>query len=845
MAKSRAKPKTKSAEVQSGGRGAQLANACALVNSGAHQEALGALLTVWRSRPLERLAGLIGELDARLGADGALGVLKGETMAATAERVRELAARGRDPRLASALLELVREAPYTSDASRPTWQLIFETLVEMADPRSVAALEEVRRAGWGIRKTQRAWLDARCAHAIEALRDERRAALVTPTAEEAAALEDLAKALAASATPAPRGTARTLDELFAEVYAHPDDDAPRAVLADFLQARGDPRGELIALQLRPELDARARARLEELLAEPERSWLGPLDPVLTKSGLEFARGFPVACRTTFRREADVRAHGSHAAWATIERLSHVVPSPLPPDQARFVFWIDPAMSSLREVDVHEASLDCLTQASRPWRIERLDARAVRDRDALDALASTDKLPELRALVLRDPPRGFVPRMKGATSLRELVLDSGQSNLDWPVVLSQVEGLSGIEKLVFRLQLEARIELHRGADGELSRAVCFEHPMRLELLAQALEGLGETALTELVLRRVPSAKSKVALSDRTRVALVEAAARQRRLGAIDLTDFGDRAPTPLERDPSAARPVATSAASQPAPSSERLRAVSALVWPDEANLLVHDDERVVRMELASPESLTTLYDSATNLLAASGRSGLFAVVDGGRALVADFTGARRHRLDAHVGNGKRLAFSADGQRLLTASGDSNDRFLRLWDLRSGACISERPIPDRTAGVVWLADEAHVLISRVFDKPLLAPLDPRGRGRAAALDVTAFWGGVAAPSGRFALAARGEIIVAQADATGSTTAPTLRAIARYKLDDDLRGYAFVKGDRLVYLDGPRLVLANESTTQTLREEGSLTCLAVSPSGERLALGHVDRVELLDVP
>ena len=37
-------------------------------------------------------------------------------------------------------------------------------------------------------------------------------------------------------------------ELLDEVLGHPDDDVPRRVYADWLSERGDPRGELIAVQ---------------------------------------------------------------------------------------------------------------------------------------------------------------------------------------------------------------------------------------------------------------------------------------------------------------------------------------------------------------------------------------------------------------------------------------------------------------------------------------------------------------------------------------------------------------------------------------------------------------------
>ncbi len=55
----------------------------------------------------------------------------------------------------------------------------------------------------------------------------------------------------------------TTRALFAEVYARPDDDAPRLVLADHLLELGDPRGEFLALQLakgKPTPSARRKRR---------------------------------------------------------------------------------------------------------------------------------------------------------------------------------------------------------------------------------------------------------------------------------------------------------------------------------------------------------------------------------------------------------------------------------------------------------------------------------------------------------------------------------------------------------------------------------------------------------
>lgn len=65
--------------------------------------------------------------------------------------------------------------------------------------------------------------------------------------------------------------------LEAAIDVAPDDPRRYAVLGDLLQQRGDPRGELISLQLAPELDRRGRERVKALLYEPSiRCLAGPL-----------------------------------------------------------------------------------------------------------------------------------------------------------------------------------------------------------------------------------------------------------------------------------------------------------------------------------------------------------------------------------------------------------------------------------------------------------------------------------------------------------------------------------------------------------------------------------------
>jgi uncharacterized protein (TIGR02996 family) len=102
--------------------------------------------------------------------------------------------------------------------------------------------------------------------------------------------------------------------MLAAIFAAPDDDGPRHVYADWLLARGDPHGEFIALQLRPNV-AKTKSAQGKLLAVYRDIWLFDVARHLTS--VVFRRGF--ACRARYvgklwrdTFEAD--------AYATIEEL---------------------------------------------------------------------------------------------------------------------------------------------------------------------------------------------------------------------------------------------------------------------------------------------------------------------------------------------------------------------------------------------------------------------------------------------------------------------------------------------------------------------------------------------
>jgi uncharacterized protein (TIGR02996 family) len=109
--------------------------------------------------------------------------------------------------------------------------------------------------------------------------------------------------------------------LFEAVYDKPDDDAPRVALAAALKERGDPRGELIEIQL---ADARGaatddqRAHAAALLKVHDEEWLAPFrDSEKRGYGIHYERwerGFPVHGFATIFYPDGPRA------WRTVRSL---------------------------------------------------------------------------------------------------------------------------------------------------------------------------------------------------------------------------------------------------------------------------------------------------------------------------------------------------------------------------------------------------------------------------------------------------------------------------------------------------------------------------------------------
>jgi hypothetical protein len=161
-----------------------------------------------------------------------------------------------------------------------------------------------------------------------------------------------------------------VDDLWRECVARLDDDEPRHILADALQAEDDPRGELMMLQLMPADPDSAparRARIRELVKRWRGPWLGRLNHIVR--GASWDRGFLTRLEECDHENDD---------WSTVSgpydrelsTVQEVIPNPLsqrfPERRLREYTSVvtDPRMVSLRAIGAHLGLLSRLPQRLR-------------------------------------------------------------------------------------------------------------------------------------------------------------------------------------------------------------------------------------------------------------------------------------------------------------------------------------------------------------------------------------------------------------------------------------------------------------------------------------------------
>lgn len=191
--------------------------------------------------------------------------------------------------------------------------------------------------------------------------------------------------------------------MLAAIYAEPLSDAPRLVYADWLQARGDALGELIALQISRKAKGKRTQSREKLLHAAEGKGWWADHPCAQFGGVRWEdteRGFPAHFRAGWPvsepylkdQEQAVSASAGNPGWSTVTTLG-------------------------LSYELRSAALANLLRVSRFVSLERVTGMSV---TLLDRIADLE-LPALE-LELFVQERRVLPVIRGFPKLRQLTVD---------------------------------------------------------------------------------------------------------------------------------------------------------------------------------------------------------------------------------------------------------------------------------------------------------------------------------------------------------------------------------------------------------------------------------------
>ena len=183
-----------------------------------------------------------------------------------------------------------------------------------------------------------------------------------------------------------------LAPLFAEVYRRPDADEPRMVLADCLQAAGDPRGTFMALQLHPNPTPAMTAEMRRLEDAHRNTWLGALLNVVSPARARFTRGFASTVALGPAPSRMFEALADSPAWATVNTLAF-------PELDEPPTWpILAPFRQMRRIEAPEDVLEAMVDAGGDWALESLCCTGTGGIDAVVQLS----LPAIIHLLLEHP-----------------------------------------------------------------------------------------------------------------------------------------------------------------------------------------------------------------------------------------------------------------------------------------------------------------------------------------------------------------------------------------------------------------------------------------------------------
>jgi uncharacterized protein (TIGR02996 family) len=246
------------------------------------------------------------------------------------------------------------------------------------------------------------------------------------------------------------------ETFFQAILDQPDDDHLRLIFADWLEERGDPRGEFIRIQhalLDPSLNDDQRYPLlvceRELRCRHEAEWLGPLAEIL--HGWEFRRG--LVEEATLAAAAFLEHAPALFAAAPVRHIKLLNARELMPELGLCPYLGRLTGLDLSGNDVSDVETEYLAGSPHLGRLAYLDlSMNLIELGGVKALAKSSGLAALTALNLSQNTIGDMGaynlaasmHLTGLTSLTLRFGDIGPGGADYLAKSSRLEGLRSLD-----------------------------------------------------------------------------------------------------------------------------------------------------------------------------------------------------------------------------------------------------------------------------------------------------------------------------------------------------------------------------------------------------------------
>jgi uncharacterized protein (TIGR02996 family) len=298
-----------------------------------------------------------------------------------------------------------------------------------------------------------------------------------------------------------------IDPLLARVLAEPADMGLRQVWADALVERGDPRGELIALQAAAP-SVKTAARIRSLLSRHRVEWLGTLANVVQhREGLVFDRGVLDECQLQPKNLSALDAAVGHPLWATVRRIWFA--NHFAWDSRSVPLLTHPVFANLRDV----LCIGMCNMFGPLWWQERplpfrtiwtVDDRWRNQRGWRELTYERPGLPALERLGFTFNDQFDIVNLPIVRRIKKLGLTVTEPSGVWRQRISSLENIRTLEMRPTWIPIQGATRPHlvltftRGSDGEFSElelsAVRETNPRRLAI---ELESLPADAISRIV------------------------------------------------------------------------------------------------------------------------------------------------------------------------------------------------------------------------------------------------------------------------------------------------------------------------------------------------------------